>query len=151
MSFVGKTMLGGKLGDIDTGEGIVVKRPDYVDRHGHQQYVKLVTDAFREVQSQKPPKDPKVEATQEQVFVDATMTEARVEKMLYKFVDEGIIEAPFEMEDMGTILKHMSTRIFDDIMKEESEMLPQDYDEKQVRKAIGRNVARIVKKIIDNQ
>jgi hypothetical protein len=55
------------------------------------------------------------------------------------------------MEDMGTILKHMSTRIFDDIMKEESGMLPQDYDEKQVRKAIGRNVAKIVKKIIDNQ
>ncbi|AGI11765.1 RNA ligase [Bacillus phage vB_BanS-Tsamsa] len=152
MSFVGQTKLGGRLGDIETGEGIVVKNVDFVDRHGNQKFVKLVTDKFREVQSQKPAKDPKVEATQEQVFVNSTMTEARVEKMLYKLADEGIIgEAPFQIEDMGIILRNMGTRIFEDIMKEESDMLPADYDENQVRKAIGRNIAQIVKKIIAKQ
>lgn len=151
-SFVGKTALGGMLGDIPTGEGITVKNISYIDRHGRQMFVKLVTDKFREVQSQKAPKDPKMEATQEQVFVNSTMTEARVEKMLYKLADEGIIdEAPFQIEDMGVILRNMSTRIFDDIMKEESDMLPADYDENQVRKAIGRNIAQIVKKIIAKQ
>lgn len=151
-SFVGKTALGGMLGDIPTGEGIVVKNVNYVDRHGNQMFVKLVTDAFREVQKQKAPKDPKMEATQEQLFVNATMTEARVEKMLYKLVDEGIIEeAPFQIEDMGVILRNMGTRIFDDIMKEESDMLPTDYDENQIRKSIGRNIAQIVKNIIAKQ
>ncbi|UGO51272.1 RNA ligase [Bacillus phage vB_BanS_Skywalker] len=152
MSFVGQTKLGGRLGDIETGEGIVVKNVGFVDRHGNQKFVKLVTDKFREVQSQKAPKDPKMEATQEQLFVNATMTEARVEKMLYKLADEGIIdEAPFQIEDMGVILRNMGTRIFDDIMKEESDMLPADYDENQVRKAVGRNIAQIVKKIIAKQ
>ncbi|UUV46233.1 RNA ligase [Bacillus phage vB_BanS-Thrax2] len=152
MSFVGKTLVGGRLGDVETGEGIVVKNVGFVDRHGNQKFVKLVTDAFREVQSQKAPKDPKMEATQEQLFVNATMTEARVEKMLYKLVDEGIIEeAPFQIEDMGVILRNMGTRIFDDIMKEESDMLPTDYDENQIRKSIGRNIAQIVKNIIAKQ
>ncbi|UGO51032.1 RNA ligase [Bacillus phage vB_BanS_Nate] len=151
-SFVGKTLVGGRLGDKEMGEGIVVKNVGYVDRHGNQKFVKLVSDAFREVQSQKPAKDPKMEATQEQVFVNTTMTEPRVEKMLYKLVDEGIIdEAPFQIEDMGVILRNMGGRIFEDIMKEESDMLPADYDENQIRKAIGRNVAQIVKNIIAKQ
>ncbi|UGO50762.1 RNA ligase [Bacillus phage vB_BanS_Sophrita] len=151
-SFVGQSKLGGMLGDIETGEGIVVKNVNFTDRFGNQKFVKLVTDAFREVQKQKAPKDPKVEQTQEQVFVSATMTEARVEKMLYKLVDEGILpEGKFEIEDMGIILRHMGGRMFDDIMKEESEMLPADHDVNQIKKAIGRNVAQIVKNIIAKQ
>jgi hypothetical protein len=150
-SFVGKTELGGKLGDIDTGEGIVVKQVDYVDRFGNQKFVKLVTDAFREVQKQKAPKDPKKELTQEQVFVDQTVTEARVEKMLYKFIDEGILDEHYGIEDMGVILKNMNPRIQEDILKEESEMLPEDYDAKQLSKAVARKVAMTVKKILQKQ
>ncbi len=69
-SFVGKTMLGGKLGDVETGEGIVVKNIKYKDRFGHQLFVKLVTDAFREVQKQKAPKDPNQLKSQEMLFVE---------------------------------------------------------------------------------
>lgn len=147
-SFVGKTMLGGKLGDIDTGEGIVVKNVDYTDRFGNQIFVKLVTDAFREVQKQKAPKDPKVELTQEAVFVEQTVTDARIEKFLHKFVDEGILEEEFGIEDMGTILRNMNPRIQEDILKEESDMLPKDYDTKQLSKAVARKVATTVKKIL---
>jgi hypothetical protein len=150
-SFVGKTELGGMLGDIPTGEGIVVKNVDYTDRFGNQMYVKLVTDAFREVQKQKAPKDPKVESTQEQKFVDQTVTTARIEKFLHKFVDEGILDEQFGIEDMGTILKNMNTRIYEDIIKEESDLLPEQHDEKQLRKAISRTVANTVKKIIDKR
>jgi hypothetical protein len=150
-SFVGKTELGGMLGDIPTGEGIVVKNTDYTDRFGNQMFVKLVTDAFREVQKQKAPKDPKVEATQEQKFVDQTVTTARIEKFLHKFVDEGILDEQFGIEDMGTILKNMNTRIHEDIMKEESDLLPEQHDEKQLRKAISRTVANTVKRIIDKR
>lgn len=151
MSFVGQTKLGGKLGDIETGEGIVAKRVDYVDRFGNQKFVKLVTDAFREVQKQKAPKDPKVEQTQEQLFVSQTVTEARVEKFLHKFVDEGILDEHFGIEDMGTILKNMNPRIQEDILKEERELLPEEYDTKQLSKAVARKVVMTVKNILHKQ
>lgn len=149
--FVGKTALGGRLGDIPTGEGIVVKNVDYRDRFGNQIFVKLVTDAFREVQAQKAPKDPKIELTQEQVFVDQTVTEARVEKFLHKFVDEGILDEHYGIEDMGIILRNMNPRIQEDILKEEADLLAPDYDEKQLSKAIGRTVAKIVKPLVQNK
>ena len=57
-TFVGKSKLGGKLGDLNTGEGIVVKNMKYKDGFGSQRFVKMVTDSFREVQKQKAPKDP---------------------------------------------------------------------------------------------
>jgi len=150
-SFVGKTLLGGMLGDIPTGEGIVVKNTQYRDRFGNQVYTKLVTDAFREVQKQKAPKDPKIELTQEQIFVNQVVTEARVEKMLYKFVDEGILDEHFGIEDMGLILRNMNPRIIEDILKEESDMLPQDYDSKQLSKAVARTVAKICRTIVDKR
>lgn len=175
-SFVGKTELGGKLGDIETGEGIVVKNVDYTDRFGNQVFVKLVTDSFREVQKQKAPKDPKIALTAEQRFVDYTVTEARVEKLLYKFVDEGILDEHFGIEDMGTILRNMNVRVTEDILKEESDLIPQfmenlidnsteleegvgrlavhssyEIDQKQLSKAVSRTVVKEVKKILDKR
>lgn len=151
MNFVGKTALGGRLGDTEIGEGVIAKNVNYTDRFGNQKFVKLVTDAFREVQKQKPPRDPQIELTQEQVFVNATVTEGRVEKFLYKFVDEGILDENFGIEDMGTILKNMNPRIQEDILKEERELLAEDYDVKQLSKAVARKVAMTVKEILHKQ
>jgi hypothetical protein len=148
MSFVGRTDLGGMLGDIPTGEGIVVKNTYYTDRFGNQKFVKLVTDKFAEVQKQKAPKDPKIELTQEQVFVSQTVTEARVDKFLHKFVDEGILDKIYGIEDMGTILRNMNPRIIEDVLKEERDLLADTYDEKQLNKAVARTVALTVKKIL---
>lgn len=145
--FVGITNLGGKLGEVTTGEGIVVKNVSYLDRFGKQQFVKLVTDAFREVQSQKAPKDPR-KKTEEQVFVDTCMTKARVEKLIHKLVDEGILDGKFDITDMQVILQNLGGHVYDDMLKEESEMLPKEFEEKQIRKAIGRGLAVIVKEII---
>lgn len=143
MSFVGRTELGGKLGEVETGEGIVVKKIS-----DNNVFVKLVVDAFREVQRQKAPKDPQKTATQEQIFVNDNVTPARVEKFLYKFVDEGLLHENYGIEDMGFILKNMNERILEDLLKEESDSLPEDYDPKQLTKAIARRVAPTVKKII---
>lgn len=148
-SFVGKTDLGGKLGDIETGEGIVVKNVNYTDRFGNQMFVKLVSDHFREVQKQKAPKDPG-KKTDEQLFVEYCMTDARVEKLLHKLVDEGVLDENFGIEDMSTILKHINVSLYDDIMEEEKDKLPGEYEEKQIRKAISRGVAQVVKRIINS-
>jgi len=146
-SFVGKTLIGGRLKDKEMGEGIIVKNTNYRDRHGNQVFVKLVSDEFREVKKQKPPKDPS-KISEEQMFVNTTVTEARVDKFLHKLVDEGILDENWGIEDMGVILKNLGKVILDDIIKEESDMLPKDYDRKLVKKSIGKTLPKIVKEII---
>lgn len=143
MSFVGKTVMG-----INRGEGVVVKNVDYRDKYGHQLFVKLVDADFCEVQKEKKPKDPHKPITIEQTFVNQCLTKARVSKMLHNFVDEGIIPVDFNLENMRTILQNIGSRLFDDIMKEEKDYLPDGYDEKLIKAAIGKKTPSIVKEII---
>lgn len=142
MSFVGQSDMA-----VTFGEGIVVKNVSYKDRYGHQVFVKLVHEDFAEIQKQKKPKDPSV-ITQEQVFVNTYLVEARVDKMLHKLVDEGILDENFGIEDMGTILKNLNVRIYADLLKEESDYLPAEYEDKLLRKAIGVKLPKIVKQIL---
>lgn len=149
-SFVGRTDLGGMLGDIPTGEGIVVKNVDYRDKWGNQMFVKLVTDKFAEVQKQKPAKDPNRPKTQEEIFAEMTVTRARVEKLMHKLVDENVMtQDEMCIENMGKILKNLSMRVYDDVMKEESDSLPEGYDDKVVRKEVGKKVPQFVKEVLN--
>lgn len=121
MSFVGKSDMA-----VNHGEGVVVKNVSYKDRYGKQLFVKLVHEGFIEVQKQKAPKDPNRPTTIEQEFANECLTKARVDKLLYKLVDEGVLNAEFGIEDMGVILKNLGSRLYDDILKEESDSLPED-------------------------
>jgi hypothetical protein len=145
MSFVGKSDMA-----INYGEGIVVKNVDYKDRYGKQVFVKLVHADFTEIQKQKAPKDPNRPITAEQEFVNMCLTTARVDKLLHKLVDEGILEEGFGIEDMRTILTNLGGRIYDDIIKEESDSLPENYEVQSLRKAIGSKLPKIVKDIINS-
>ena len=51
---------------------------------------------------------------------------------------------------MGTILKNLNVRLYDDLLKEESDYLPADYEDKLLRKAIGGKLPKIVKQILNN-
>lgn len=119
--YVGKTELNGKLGDKVSGEGIVVKNVAYRDRFGKQLFVKLVTDGFAEVQKQKTPKDPKKNFSQEELMVRECVTIPRVEKQLFKLIDDGLLDRDYGIEDMGYILKTISPLVAEDILKEEME------------------------------
>jgi len=142
-SFVGKTIFGeGK------GEGIVVKNVGYKNKYGNQIFVKLVTEEFSEVQKQKPPKDPNRPITVEQEFINMCLTKARVDKLLHKLIDEGIIEEEFGIEDMGLILKNLGSRVYEDIIKEESDSLPENYEIQLIRKAIGNKLPSAIKDIL---
>jgi hypothetical protein len=143
-SFVGKSSLG------DEGEGVVVKNVNYKDRFGKQVFVKLVTDKFREVQKQKAPKDPN-KVTQEMIFVNTFLRKGRVEKLLHKLVDEGVLDEQFGIEDMGIILKNLGQRSYDDMLKEERDFLPEEFDEKELRKSVGKKLPVIVKQIIQER
>jgi len=146
-SIVGRSALASVAGG---GEGIVVKNVDYRDRFGKQTFVKLVSDNFREVQPQKAPKDPGA-IGEEVVFVRSTVTKARVDKFIRKMVDEGLLDEKFGLEDMGVILKNLGGLLFDDLIKEESDSLPKDYNEKLIRKAIGKVAPVLVREIIEEE
>ena len=144
-SFVGNTALSG-----EKGEGVVVKNVKYVDRYGKQLFVKLVSQDFAEIQKQRLPKDPNKPLTIEQEFVNTYLTIARIEKMLHKLVDENIIDENYSIEDMGVILKSLGGRIYKDLMKEESDYLPENYEQQNLRKAIGSKLPKIVKELIND-
>ena len=117
-SFVGKTM----LAPDGVGEGIVVKNYDYFDKHGKQHFTKIVSKHFQEISGMKV-KEMKAKPDIITSFIQDTVTTARIEKMLYKLVDEGKLKEDFAIEDMGAILKLLGNSVFEDVMKEEADML----------------------------
>ena len=146
MSFVGKSDI---TLEPNTGEGVVVKNVKYKDRFGRQMFVKLVSEKFAEVKKQKVPKNPKVndELTN---LVKTVLTKPRVEKLLFKLVDEGVLKEDYEIEDMGLILKTLGSKVYDDIMKEESDLF-MSFDKDKVKKVCGKNTPNIVKQILKEQ
>lgn len=117
--FVGKTELGGEL-----GEGIVVKNQTRLNDPNTKLpfYTKIVTEKFSEHMKQRVV-DPEKLAEKERVnaIAETIVTRARVEKILNKLVDEGIIPEDWDEHDMSTIAKNLSKRVYEDCVKEESE------------------------------
>ena len=101
--FVGKSTLG------EQGEGIVVKK--YYD---DQFFMKIVAEKFIEV---KPQKDSVPSNEIEATYIKNNLTKARVEKELYKMVDEGMVPEKFYLEEMSLILQHIVKRVHYDILK----------------------------------
>jgi len=135
-SFVGQSNLG------DIGEGVVLKNYNYRDKHGGQVFTKIVSDGFAEKAKTKKQKLPQ-NSNELDDFVDTYLTNARVEKMLNKLVDEGVIDQEYGIEDTGTILKNSGSRIIDDILEEEMDSLI-----KIVKKKIGKKYPQKVKEVI---
>lgn len=150
MSYVGRTELNGKLGQEVSGEGIVVKNVDYRDRFGKQMFVKLVVDKFAEVQMQKAPKDPKKKFTPEELKVRECITSPRVEKQLFKMIEEGLLDRDYGVEDMGKILKHVSPLVAEDILKEEMDEFPY-LTVKDVQTFMCKVLPLVIKDIIKNK
>ena len=141
-SFVGQTALGGKIGELESGEGIVVKN------YTNQGFAKMVTEAFREVHGGSKAYKKPTELGVEGIFASQTVTPARVEKIFYKLIDEQVLAPDVELEDMGTILKNLVPAVEVDILKEEREMLPEDYDPKALRKSVSKRVPPMTKKVL---
>lgn len=137
-SFAGKSM----LSPDGVGEGIVVKNYEYFDRHGNQTFTKVVTKEFQETNGAKV-KEMKAKPDPLTAFINNTVTEARVEKILYKLVDEGKLKEDFAIEDMGIILKLLGGSVYNDVIKEESDALT-----KIVKGRIGRAVPNVVKAVL---
>ena len=76
------------------------------------------------------------------------LTEARVRKMIFALVEDGLVPEDFAIKDMGVILKNLGNRLYEDIMKEEAELFEGE-EEAKVKRYIGKNVPTIVRRIIE--
>ena len=146
MSFVGKSEM---TIEPNTGEGVVVKNVKYFDRNGKQMFVKLVSNKFAEVQKQKLPKNPNVDNKLKSIDM-TVLTKPRVEKIIYKLVDEEILPKDYNIENMSLILRSLGNKVYEDIIKEESDIFS-EYDQDMVKKCVGKNTPQIVKEILKEQ
>lgn len=133
-------------------EGIIIKSYDYRDKHGNQLFAKCVGKKFQEVKKVKvKPKDKGPDTSIEAQIANFAATEARVEKILNKLIDEGILVEELELEHMDIIAKNLPKRVYEDIMKEELDTIKVefgDFDTKLIGKKININVMRFAKAIV---
>ena len=125
-SFVGRTDLGG-----DFGEGIVVKNMTNLNSDNLKLpfYVKIVCEKFCETKGHKQEKPVDMEVVQEReeakALVATVVTKARVTKLIHKMVDDGIIPENWDNHDMSTIAKNLGRNVYEDCVKEESDIVNQ--------------------------
>lgn len=110
-------------------EGIVIKSQDRLADRGSKipTYIKIVNEKFSEVHDSKPKKliDPEILKAREanRAMVATVVTERRVQKIIEKMIDEGIIPERWDEHDMSTIAKNLGKAVFDDCMKEEPDIV----------------------------
>lgn len=143
-SFIGKSNMT-KVPNM--GEGIVVKNSNYFDNFGKQVFVKLVSEKFAEVQKQKLPKNPNINE-KEVAIIKSILTKPRVEKLMLKLVDEGLMNKDdFVIENMGKLLKLLGNRVLEDMIKEEKDTLA-NIEESFLKKQIGKILPLTLKEVL---
>lgn len=140
MSFVGKSNL---TLTPDTGEGIVVKNVDYVDRFGNQLFIKMVSEDFAELIKQRTPTDPS-KVSELSVSVQSVVTPMRVYKALVLYLPSY---TSYSLSDMSMLLFVLTPEIIKDCLKEEPDLF-EGVDSKELSKAFSKVVPSILKKII---
>ena len=146
-SFVGRTNLGGEY-----GEGIVCKNQTRLNDPNTRLpfYIKIVGDKFQETKGQKHVKvvDPeKLKSMEEnKALAETIVTEARVVKLLNKFVDEGILPENWGAKEMPIVAKNLTKAVYDDCVKEEPDTVKQISNFGKVANGIAMQIARNIMK-----
>ena len=144
MELVGKTEVGAE----PSGEGIVIKRQDCLDSKCSRLpfYVKIVSEQFSEVHKSRKQKaiDPAAIAKKEaNIALAATIvTPQRVQKMLYKFIEDGLIPQNWDEHNLKDISKILPVAIYQDCVKEENETVQQVEDFGKVAAKLSMSIVR---------
>lgn len=107
-------------------EGIVVKNQDKLHNNVDSGffYLKIVNDGFKET-IKIPKRIPTAEESEAKAegirITESIVTRNRVEKMLFKLRDEGLLPEKLTPADMKDVAKALPKRIYDDCLKEEKE------------------------------
>ena len=125
----------------NTGEGIVIK---YLDgKSEHEDYYKIVSNEFKEFNRQKM----KTEIKNNDSVADYAMTRARMEKMIFRAIEEGrLSEDNMELENFGLIIKEVGQDFVDDIMEEEKDNML-----KIIEKQIKKKMPHILREILQEK
>ena len=143
MGFVGRTDLGGEM-----GEGIVIKNQTRLNDPNTRSpfYLKIVCEKFTETKGQKHVKvvDPeKLKSMEEnKALAETIVTEARVAKLLNKFVDEGILPEDWGAKEMPIVAKNLTKAVYEDCVKEEPDTVKQIGNFGKVANGIAMQIAR---------
>lgn len=143
MSFMNKIVMGGEI-----EEGIIIKNQTRLkDSDMHLPfYIKIVNEQFIETKKQKHVKsvDPnKLKINEENnALAETIVTPARVEKLLNKFVDEGILPENWNNLEMPIISKNLSKAVYEDCIKEEPDIVGQINDFGKTANKIAMQIAR---------
>ena len=128
-------------------EGVVFKNYDYSDKYGNEyMFAKYVRAKFKEENSLTFGGSPKYSEDDTGKLVLKWCTNARIDKQIFKLVDEG-----HEL-DMP-MMAHLSKRVTHDIWEEEWEtIIGQNWnlDLKKMRKQITRRCLMVLKQVITN-
>lgn len=117
-------------GETPCMEGIVIKRQNKLWSKSSRlpYYVKIVNEKFSEVHSSKPKTvDPEKLAAREaeQTAVAEVVTKRRCEKLIQKFEEDNLIPSDWGGESMKQISKLLPKAAWNDIIKEEPEIIHQ--------------------------
>lgn len=142
IGFVGKTELGGEY-----GEGIVIKNQTKLNNPNKRLpfYTKIVGEKFAETKghTQKVINPEKIKAVEEnKALAETIITKARVEKLLNKFVDEGVLPEDWSSKEMPIVAKNLTKAVYDDCVKEEAETVSMVENFGKVANGIAMNLAR---------
>lgn len=141
---VGRTEVGAE----PTGEGIVIKRQNCLDSKSSRLpfYVKIVSEQFSEVHKSKKQKaiDPEAIAKKEaNLALAATIvTSQRVQKMIYKFIEDGLLPQDWDEHNLKDISKILPNAIYKDCVKEENETVQQVEDFGKVAAKLSMSIVR---------
>ena len=141
---VGRTEVGAE----PTGEGIVIKRQNCLDSKSSRLpfYVKIVSEQFSEVHKSKKQKaiDPEAIAKKEaNLALAATIvTPQRVQKMIYKFIEDGLLPQDWDEHNLKDISKILPSAIYKDCVKEENETVQQVEDFGKVAAKLSMSIVR---------
>lgn len=148
-SFLDKPVYGKAL------EGLVIKCQDKLNDPDNRNpfYLKIVNDSFKETQTANHIKkilDPndEIDKAQAEECASQVITEARVRKDILKMVDEGLIPEKLTPQDMGLIARLLPKRMYDDVLKEEKELVGDCIANKYFGKAISSQSMNWAKKIV---
>lgn len=141
---VGRTEVGAE----PTGEGIVIKRQNCLDSKSLRLpfYVKIVSEQFSEVHKSRKQKaiDPEAIAKKEaNLALAATIvTPQRVQKMIYKFIEDGLLPQDWDEYNLKDISKILPNAIYKDCVKEENETVQQVEDFGKVAAKLSMSIVR---------
>ena len=141
---VGRTEVGAE----PTGEGIVIKRQNCLDSKSSRLpfYVKIVSEQFSEVHKSKKQKaiDPEAIAKKEaNLALAATIvTPQRVQKMIYKFIEDGLLPQDWDEHNLKDISKILPNAIYRDCIKEENETVQQVEDFGKIAAKLSMSIVR---------